>query len=60
MYLIRKRLNGKAHHWDGSDTKCRMASTGGISMRKYMVAESSCQLLVCHLCAEKLRKEQVQ
>jgi hypothetical protein len=49
-YLVRKKGGGKTHLWDGSDTKCRMASTGGLLMRKYVVSDVSCGRPICHMC----------
>lgn len=50
MYLIRKKPGGKAHFWEGTDTRCRMASTGGLSMRKYVVTEHPNGRPICHMC----------
>lgn len=56
MYLVRKGIGGKAHYWDGSDTKCRMASSGGLSMRKYVVANDPGGRLICHMCQQQQKK----
>lgn len=53
MYLVRKRFGGKIHLWDGADTKCRMVSTGGLSMRKYVVTKKVDHRLICQMCALK-------
>lgn len=53
MYLVRKKRGGKAHYWEGTDTKCRMASTGGLSMRKYLVTDHPGDRLICHMCMLK-------
>lgn len=50
MYLV--RVKGKAkvkHQWDGRDTYCRMASTGGLNIRKYQQVEKS-WLPLCSMC----------
>lgn len=57
MYLVRKRRGGKAHYWDGADTKCRMASSGGLSMRKYVVTDHTGGRLICHMCQLKSKDE---
>lgn len=49
-YLIRKKGGGKAHYWEGSDTRCRMASTGGLSRRKYVVTDNPNGRRICHMC----------
>lgn len=57
MYLVRVRRGGKAHHWDGKDTKCRMASSGGLSPRKYEVSEETGGRLICHMCTNVVARE---
>lgn len=39
QYLVRRKGKGKAHLWDGNDTACRMYSTGGLSKKRYVVAD---------------------
>lgn len=60
QYLIRKGKNRAAHIWLGSDTACRMWSTGGIPKRKSFVLEpDSGDLRVCHMCEvayEKIKR----
>lgn len=56
MYLVRIKRGGKAHYWDGSDTKCRMASSGGLSMRKYVVTAEPGERLICHMCARVVER----
>lgn len=50
MYLVRRKRGGKAHLWEAEDTKCRMASTGGLSMRKYVVLDHMDGRPLCHMC----------
>ena len=42
MYLVKRgsRAGNKwvAHLWTGEDTVCRMASTGGLNRRRYLIA----------------------
>jgi len=56
-YLVRKRPTGKAHYWEGIDTLCRMASTGGLQLRRYKVAANSGGRPVCHMCSNAKRKQ---
>ena len=52
-YLVRTRGSRQvAHLWNGDDTLCRMASTGGLSLRKYQVVDSQPPgSKLCHMCA---------
>ena len=52
MYLLRKRLTAKsvAHIWTGSDTACRMYSTGGLNPKKYKLSKESYDLKICTMC----------
>jgi hypothetical protein len=34
-YLVKRSLKGAVHLWDGDDTACRLASTGGLCVLKY-------------------------
>lgn len=53
-YLIRKRGEKvKAHYWDGMDTACRMASTGGLKMDGFAVTDSPMGKQICHMCQMK-------
>jgi hypothetical protein len=53
MWLMRKTgLKVKAHVWNGKDTACRMASTGGLKMSRFEVCETPGTHEVCHMCAE--------
>ena len=58
-YFVPKGTKGKkrAHIWIGRDTACRMASTGGLSMRKYMVADSPDERSVCYMCEVNFAKD---
>ncbi len=57
MYLVRRKRGGKAHLWISGDTKCRMASTGGLSLRKYVVLDHADGRLICHMCELACRNE---
>ena len=56
MYLLKIRKDGdltikhKAHLWDGTDTVCRMASTGGLKMDTYKVFDSHNGKEICRIC----------
>lgn len=64
-YLIRHRRNpitGEnviyskvAHLWLGSDTACKMASTGGLSLKKYMICNDYFGLSICQMCRNVTR-----
>lgn len=50
-YLIRKRGKSRtAHIWTGTDTVCRMASTGGLKMENYEVSVGIGNRAVCPMC----------
>ena len=49
-YLVRKRKPRVAHIWIGTDTACRMYSTGGLAKKKYMVAYGPTSLAICTMC----------
>lgn len=49
-YMIRKRLNGKAHYWNGTNTLCKMYATGGMNQKKYMLSDSRKGLDICTMC----------
>jgi hypothetical protein len=48
--LIRKHKPRVAHIWLGSDTACRMASTGGLNRRKYEIVSAAPRLPICTMC----------
>ena len=52
MYLISKRKAKVAHVWTGSDTVCRMFSTGGMNKTKYLQVDAS-ELKICKMCAKQ-------
>jgi hypothetical protein len=56
-YLIRKRGTGRAHLWMGTDTLCRMASTGGLRPHRYTLNSSHCMLPVCQMCRNVAERE---
>lgn len=53
-YLIRVHGLGskspRAHLWTGTDTVCRMWSTGGLAKSKYSVQADSRGLEICTMC----------
>jgi hypothetical protein len=54
QYLIRKRgKSRRAHIWNGTDTACRMASTGGLKVEDFAVVESVGDMPICRMCSEK-------
>lgn len=59
-YLVRKSGNGPAHYWNGQDTACRMASTGGLTPRKYVVRDSSNGRPICQMCQSVSRRADKQ
>lgn len=50
-YLIRK-FGGKvrAHLWNGSDTECRLFSTGGMRKSNFVVTDETIGKEICLLC----------
>lgn len=58
-FLINKRLNIKkrAHYWNGTDTLCRMFSTGGLRSRQLVVADTSYGMPVCSMCRKAAIKQ---
>lgn len=59
MYLIRKQLKKKtvAHLWNGADTECHMASTGGLRMSRYGVYEDARGRDICYMCRKNNDKK---
>lgn len=51
-YLIRlKKGKARAHLWNGSDTVCRMWSTGGLrARRQFLVCDTPEGRKICHMC----------
>lgn len=51
MFLIKKspRKGKVAHWWNGYDTVCRMASTGGLNKKHYKVVKKT-DLPICNNC----------
>jgi hypothetical protein len=51
-YLIGDRaLKRRAHIWTGSDTVCRLWSTGGLTQSDYSVHDDSMGRKICQKCA---------
>jgi len=47
-YIAMRESAKRAHVWTGTDTVCRMASTGGLNLRKFdWMAETSLPLCGC-------------
>jgi len=57
-YLIRLKKNkARAHLWNGSDTVCRMWSTGGLRAKKqFVVCDTSEGRKICHMCQSVANK----
>lgn len=57
-YLIRlKKGKARAHLWNGTDTVCRMWSTGGLKARKqFLVCDTSENRKICHMCQTVAKK----
>jgi hypothetical protein len=54
MFLIRQPAKAKscAHFWTGTDTACRLWSTGGLKARsQYRVVKERGRLPICSMCA---------
>ena len=50
-YLVNtKKRKSVAHCWDGNDTRCKMASTGGLDVKKMKVLSSNSGFRICKLC----------
>ncbi len=59
-YLVNPlKAKRKAHLWNGSDTACRMASTGGLRMSEYAVVEDKEGRQICSIC-EQMAAAQVR
>lgn len=50
-FLIRRPKANVAHIWTGADTFCRMASTGGLNKKRYIVHDTTLGLPLCSLCS---------
>lgn len=50
MFLVRKKKAKTSHIWEGDDTACRMASTGGLDRSRYRVVDTSLGLPMCFMC----------
>ena len=47
---INKKAKCSVHVWDGDDTLCRMASTGGLRMERFAIVQDKCGRKVCKNC----------
>lgn len=54
-YFVRKTGGQTAHIWTGRDTLCTMASTNGLSRRKYEVVYEIGDKKLCQMC-ENVKK----
>jgi hypothetical protein len=60
-YLIRKTGDNRpAHLWNGIDTACHMASTGGLSLKRYEVHTDRRGRSICRMCLINAEKERNQ
>lgn len=55
-YIFMRSEAKRAHIWTGADTKCRMASTGGLNLRKFDWAAET-PLPLCGCCARLVDRE---
>lgn len=56
-FLVSRKKNRRAHIWTGADTICRMASTGGLPLKKYLIVQTiDPDHLVCEICLYKQRR----
>lgn len=49
-YLLAKKISKSAHIWMGTDTACRMFSTGGLRKKNYHVEASAGMRSLCKIC----------
>jgi hypothetical protein len=52
-FLIKRRGNNvRAHVWTGTDTLCRMSSTGGLDLDRYDITSTLDERFqdYCHMC----------
>ena len=55
QYLLNpKKKKSAAHIWTGSDTACRMYSTGGMVKRKQEVVSQPLGKPICQMCINSL------
>lgn len=50
LYLVNTSKSSKSHFWDGTDSYCRMWSTGGIIQASYSLSAEPSTQGVCKLC----------
>ena len=55
-YLKRRGKGRVVHVWEGTDTACRMASTGGLNLNKYVVTDRMDGLVFCTMCRVAVEK----
>lgn len=57
-YLVSKKQKRVAHLWNGSDTSCRMATTGGLLLSKYhVVTVIPSNENICYMCKVNAAKK---
>ncbi len=63
-YLIhcyaRRGKKSRAHLWTGTDTVCRMWSTGGLAKSKYDTYDDSRGLKICTMCQATGQKHEAE
>ena len=58
MYLLNpKKKKSVAHMWTGTDTVCKMFSTGGMKQKRQVVSEETKGKPLCHMCETVHNKE---
>jgi Zn-finger protein len=55
-YLGRRTGSGRLHLWTGTDTVCRMYSTGGLNPKKYVVHRDSDHRKICQNCLRNKKR----
>tara|TARA_B100000902_G_C26888800_1_gene706272 strand:- start:389 stop:625 length:237 start_codon:yes stop_codon:yes gene_type:complete len=60
-YIAKKKIpqnkaKWKHHMWDGEDTLCRLASTGGLNIKRYESSDPSQGGSVCKMCRDNYEK----
>jgi len=61
MYLLNPvKRKSAAHHWDGTDTLCRMYSTNGLLKAKQKVNSDPMGKEICLMCQNVKRRQHLQ
>jgi hypothetical protein len=57
VYLVSPNRKGTAAHvWWGTDTMCKMLSSGGMQERDRILTVDSMGRRLCHMCAQNAKK----